>query len=207
MGQRITMIALALVWASCLAASPIGCCCPRRCGGCGTSECGYAEGAGQAACPHECDRYAARSNRHVPCCRTRRDPRIPGPRIVSTLPAPETEAPGYFQPVPTYPVFGPRSEEPDGIEPELQPLLPDGSPGMEDEPLPEPLRDSLSDEESGDEGVSNDEASDLKLAAPQQLVKHAGWKPAKKQSAQTDTPTRPCAKCTMTFRQPSSSQR
>jgi hypothetical protein len=207
MGRRTLMIALSLVWAGCLAASSVGCCCPRRCGGCGAAMAGYvgnAQGAGAA----DCDRYSARPYHHVGCCRPRRVPRIPGPRSISTLPPPESAAPSFFQPVPTYPVFGPRSEEPDGIEPVLQPLSPDDLPGMEDEPLPAPARNgAMSNDDSADQDISAGEATDLKLAAPQQLIKRAGWKPAKKQSPQAETPTRPCAKCTVTFRSPSSQSR
>jgi hypothetical protein len=176
---------------------------------------GYADGPGNSAdCP-ACDRYAGRTYRRFDCCRPRRDPRIPGPRVVSTLPAPEREAAGYFHPVPTYPVFGPRAEEADGIEPELQPL----SPGMESEPLPPPrggLRDGgLRDDEdlgndvsiddvSTDEDDSEQESGGLQLAAPQQLVKDSGWKAAKRRPGQATVPTRPP---TVTFRQPSSTAR
>jgi hypothetical protein len=112
--------------------------------------------------------------------------------------------------VPTYPVFGTRSEEPDGIEPELQPM----SPGMENEPLPAPsrrepddyLNDEMDDDLSADEDVDDlDQTSgELKLAAPQQLVQQAGWKRAGKQPAPVAVPTRPCANRAINFRQPSS---
>jgi hypothetical protein len=196
------MFALSLVCASYLVASSTGCC--GACGRCGSSMHGNADGG----CPSQCDRYAARPYRRFMCGRPRRDPRIPGPRVISTLP-PEPQAPGYFHPVPTYPVFGPRSEQPDGIEPDLQPMSPGGMPGMESEPLPAPPDADLSDDESmdGDNEVSDDEASPLQLAAPQQLTKHAGWKPAKKQPASVESATRPGAKCTVTFRQPSSQTR
>ena len=108
----------------------------------------------------QCDRYAARPYNHKVCCRAaRRDPRIPGPRIVSTLPAhPEMAAPGYFQPVPTYAVFGPRSEQPDGIEPQMQPLMPDEPSGLEGEPLPMPTRQDTG--EAGDAAVEDDEPAE-----------------------------------------------
>lgn len=206
-----------IVCASCLAASSAGCHGPRRCG---PSVNGYAAGPGQADCPAECDRYAGRTYRRFECCRPRRDPRIPGPRIVSTLPAPEREEPGYLYPVPTYPVFGPRSEEPDGIEPELQPM----SPGMEGEPLPPPSSrrmptDDMNDDDMSDDDMSDDlsanediddsdeESGELQLAAPQQLMQHAGWKPARRLKAPAEAPARPGAKRSITFRQPSSPAR
>lgn len=201
------MFALSLVFASCLAASTTGCCgpCCGR-GGCGSSMHGHVDGVGQDSCPSQCDRYAARPYRRFMCGRPRRDPRIPGPRVISTLP-PEPQAPDYFHPVPTYPVFGPRSEQPDGIEPELQPLSPGVMPGMEGEPLPAPADADLSDDESAEDAASDDEASPIQLAAPHQLTKRAGWKPAKKQSTPIDTATRPGAKCTVTFRHPLSQTR
>ena len=175
---------------------------------------GYAAGPGQADCPASSDRYASRTYRRFDCCRPRRDPRIPGPRLVSTLPVPEREAPGYLHPVPTYPVFGPRSEEADGIEPELQPMLPDGSPGTQGEPLPPPRNEGLL-EDDVDDDVSLEEADDdeeeergeLKLAAPKQLVQSAGWRPAKRQAVQGAAPTRPGASGSLSFRQASSSAR
>jgi hypothetical protein len=212
MGRQTMMTALSIVCASCLAASSAGCHGARRCCGCGPSAYGYAAGQDQANCPADCDRYASRTYRRFDCCRPRRDPRIPGPRVVSTLPAPEREAPGYLHPVPTYPVFGPRSEEPDGIEPELQPMLPSGSPRMQGEPLPPPEDDSLLEDDTDDdvsmeEADDDEENGDLKLAAPQQLVQHTGWKPARRQSAQAEAPTRRSANGSLSFRQPSSAAR
>lgn len=201
MGRRTSMIAFSLVGAACLAASSIGCCCPRRCGGCGPLMGGYADNGAQGECAPENDRYAARPYRRGPCCRPRRDPRIPGPRVVSTLAPAECEAPGYFSPVPTYPVFGPRSEEPDGIEPELQPLSPNGMDRMEGEPLPAPPQNSSVDEDAAaDDEISTDEGSDLQLAAPQQRVKHAGWKPAKRRAAEVEQTIRSTAKTSVTFK-------
>ena len=115
-------------------------------------------------------------------------------------------APSYFHPVPTYPVFGPRSEQPDGIEPTMQPLIPGESSEIEGEPLPPPSLGADDAMDEADDDLSDEESSDLKLAAPEQAVRHAGWKPAKKQSTQASSPTRSCAKCTVTFRQPSSTQ-
>lgn len=207
MGRR-TMIAFSLVFAAYLAASSVGCCCPRRCGGCGPSLGSYADNSAQGACAPENDRYAARPYRRGPCCRTRRDPRIPGPHVVSTLAPAECEAPGYFSPVPTYPVFGPRSEEPDGIEPELQPLPPDGIDGMEGELLPAPPRNGAVDDDSAaDDDISTDEGSELQLAAPQQRVKHAGWKPVRRQSAEAEKTIRSTAKTSVTFKPRQSSSR
>jgi hypothetical protein len=169
---------------------------------------GYSAGPGNGDCP-VCDRYASRVSRRFECCRPRRDPRIPGPRVVSTLPAPEREAPSYLHPVPTYPVFGPRSEEPDGIEPDLQPL----SPGLEGEPLPPPgglgdaSEDDPGDDVSLDEDDSEEDDDEPMLAPPQQLVKDSGWKAAKRQPDRTTAPTRPCATCTVTFKRPSSTAR
>lgn len=40
-------------------------------------------------------------------------------------PEPEPAAATYFHPVPMGPVFGPRSEQPDGVEAESTPLLPE----------------------------------------------------------------------------------
>jgi hypothetical protein len=154
----------------------------------------------------DCDPHSARVYHHRHCCGPIRDPRIPGPKIVSTLPAvPEMAAPGYFNPVPTYPVFGPRSEEPDGIEAEEQPLAPgDGS--MTGESLPEPRLPQDGNEEDSDEPEEDDEPSALKLSPPDQSVRQAGWKPARKQAVEKEMPTRPCAKCTVTFKQRSSSR-
>jgi hypothetical protein len=116
--------------------------------------------------------------------------------------------------VPTYPVFGTRAEEPDGVETELQPMLPNGSPRMQGESLPPPQDDSLLEDDLDDD-VSMEEADDdsgegngdLKLAAPQQLVQQAGWKPARRQSAPAAAPTRRSANGALSFRQPSSPAR
>jgi hypothetical protein len=47
----------------------------------------------------------------------------------------------------------------------------------------------------------------LQLAAPQQRVKHAGWKSAKKPSAEADKTTRLGAKSSVTFKPKLSSSR
>ena len=212
MYRRRASVGLALLAVAGLLAMSAGCHCPSCAGGCGdASTHGHVVG-GPSACDQRNDRYAPRVYHHkkVCCHAALRDPRTPGPRVVSTLPAePEMEAPGYFHPVPTYPVFGPRSEMSDGIEPQMQPLLPGDAPGLDGEPLPIPMpRDrGDGDEEAAEEPTLGDEPSALKLSAPGQSVRQTGWKPAKRQAAQTEAPTRPCAKCSISFRQPSSSRR
>lgn len=210
MCRRSGSIGLALLGAACFLPLLAGCHCPRCPGGCGDCTMqGYAVGG--PTCDKQCDRYAPRPYNHKVCCRAaHRDPRIPGPRIVSTLPAhPEMEAPAYFHPVPTYAVFGPRSEQPDGIEPQMQPLMPDDSSGFDGEPLPMPTRRDRDerDDESVEDDAPGEEPSALKLLAPGQSVRQTGWKPAKKQADQAEAPTRPSAKCSVSFRQPSSSPR
>lgn len=207
MCRRTATVGSALLWAACLIAMASGCRCGRLCGGCGACTQGYGANGWPPGCDKGSDRYAARP--YPPCakCRAaRRDPRIPGPRGVYTQPAPEAAAPSYFHPVPTYPVFGPRSEQPDGIEPQMQPLMPGESFDLDGEPLPPPrLRNrDTSDEEPADDDLSYPESSDLKLTAPEQTVQNAGWRPAKKQPAVAAAPSRPGTKSRVTFRQPSS---
>jgi len=197
MCRRCGLRGLSVTWAVCLLTAA----------GCAMRQCDFAPGDA-VGLRVACDPYASRVYHRKHCCRPRRDPRIPGPRVVSTLPAePEMAAPGYFQPVPTYPVFGPRSEEPDGIEPQMQQLMPDDG-SMQGETLPEPTLPA-DDGMQGDEDSSNesDEPSALKLRAPDQSVRQAGWKAARKQPVESEAATRPCAKCTVTFKQPSTSRR
>ncbi|HVX10039.1 MAG TPA: hypothetical protein VHC22_02445 [Pirellulales bacterium] len=169
--------------------------------GCSLHHCDYEPGEA-VGLRVACDPYAAKVYRRHPCRIPGRDPRIPGPRIVTTLPAaPEAAGPGYFNPVPTYPVFGPRSEEPDGLEPDMQQLDPDDG-TIEGEMLPPPAmsaeRPASDDEE---EESDEDESGGLRLAAPQQSMRQAGWRPARRQAAEPETATRPCATCTVRFRQ------
>lgn len=199
MGRRCGLLGLVTAWAACLLTVP----------GCALHRCDFAPGEA-VGLRVACDPHASRVYHCRDCCRPRRDPRIPGPRSVSTLPAqPEMAAPGYFQPVPTYPVFGPRSEEPDGIEPEMQPLMPDDG-SMEGETLPEPTEptdDTVQLEDAEEASDDGQVPSALALTAPGQSVRQTGWKAARKQSPEAAAATRPCAKCTVTFKSPASSQR
>ena len=200
MCRRCGLLGLVTAWAACLLTAP----------GCALHHCNFAPG--EAVGVHEsCDRHASHVYRRHDCCRPRRDPRIPGPHILSTLPAvPEMQGPSYFQPVPTYPVFGPRSEEPDGLEPAMQPLMPGDD--ADGETLPDPtMSDDVSqfddDEDAADDADDDEEPASLQLAAPRQTTRQAGWKPARIQPAESAAVTRPCAKCTSTFKARSSTQR
>ncbi|HET6880017.1 MAG TPA: hypothetical protein VFI31_07670 [Pirellulales bacterium] len=168
-------------------------------GGCAWHHCQFEPGEA-VGLRTDCDPHSARVYHRRPCCHGPfRDPRLPGPKIMSTEPAvPEMAAPGYFHPVPTYPVFGPHSEEPDGIETALQPLEPDDG-SMSDESLPEPREASLNDDEEDEDEA--EEQNPLRLAAPDQSVRQAGWKAARKPSLEEETPTRPCANCSVRFKQ------
>ncbi|HQU44062.1 MAG TPA: hypothetical protein PK867_14680 [Pirellulales bacterium] len=159
-------------------------------------------GCGPGGCDKRCDRYAARPKRRFDCRVGQKDPRIPGPRIISTLPRqqPEMTTPTFLYPVPTYPVFGPRSEEPDGIEPQLQPLMPEDAEQIESEPLPMPNESAAPDDEEEYDDLTDGGSSALQLAAPKQTVEQAGWKPAKTRGTEASRVSRPCAKCGVTFR-------
>jgi hypothetical protein len=188
MCRRRGLLGLATAWAVCVLTAA----------GCSLHHCDFAPGEA-VGLRSACDPHASHVYRRKNCCRPRRDPRIPGPHIVSTLPAvPEMQGPSYFQPVPTYPVFGPRSEEPDGIAPEMQQLMPgDGTDG---DTLPEPRDEVSQDDDTEDSADEDEEPGTLQLAAPNQSTRQAGWKPAQRQSVETKTATRPCAKCTVTFK-------
>lgn len=226
MCRRTAAVGLALLWSIASLAMSSGCCGIGCCGGGRRIPLLGNAVDGQPGCDSHCDRYAPQVYHHNRC-HTVRDPRIPGPRDINTLPAePEMEAPNYFHPVPTYPVFGPRSEQPDGIDPQLQPLLPRDT--IDGESLPAPmLRQSDApdeqyeqfeqDDQSADSDMSDGVLSDSEpmdgptLSSAGKVVGRAvsqtGWKPAKKQTARMESPTRPCPNCSVTFRRPSSIQR
>lgn len=110
--------------------------------------------------------------------------------------------PSFFVPVPTYPVFGPRSEQPDGVDSQLQPVISDGVEQFEAEPLPVPAdRSALPEEqeEEDDDDLTDRSSSGLRLAAPTQTVAEGGWKPAKNRLKDTAA-SRPCAKCSVSFK-------
>lgn len=200
MRRRCGSLLLAWAWTACLLSTESGCALHR---------CNFERGEALGL-RTDCDPHSSHIYRHYYCHAPFRDPRIPGPKIVSTLPAvPEMAATSNFCPLPTYPVFGPRSEEPDGIDMEMQPLRPgDGS--IEEESLPEPaLPDGEMEDDQVDDvdaEVSEEEGPALELAAPGQSVKQVGWKAARK--GPTEEPvSRPCAKCTVTFKRPSALQR
>ncbi|MGH7137320.1 MAG: hypothetical protein ACREHD_16375 [Pirellulales bacterium] len=60
--------------------------------------------------------------------------------------------------------------------------------------------------EDVDAEVSEEEEPALELAAPRQSVKQAGWKAARKGPIEEPV-SRPCSKCTVTFKRPSAIER
>ena len=106
-------------------------------------------------------------------------------------------APSFFVPVPTYPVFGPRSEQPDGIDSQLQPVISNGVEQFEAEPLPMPADESAVPEEEEEDDLT-DRSPALQLTAPTQTVAASGWKA--KNHVKDSAANRPCAKCSVTFR-------
>lgn len=187
---RYGSLVRAWAWAACVLSANVGCALHR---------CHFDRGEALGLHP-DCDPHSAQIYRHNYCCSPFRDPRLPGPKVVSTLPAmPEMAGPSTFSPVPTYPVFGPRAEEPDGFDPQMLQLLPaDGSASI-DEPFAAP---SLAESDEMVDGEDLDEESDpseLSVPVPGRSVEQAGWKPAHKRPAD-EAAARPCAKCTATFK-------
>lgn len=190
MCRRSGSLARAWTLTACLLSANVGCALHR---------CNFDRGEALGLRP-DCDPHSARIYRHNYCCGPFRDPRLPGPKVVSTLPAvPEMAADSNFCPIPTYPVFGPRAEESDGIDPQMLPLLPAEGTISDGEPLAGPSL-SVSDETADSEELDDeDETSDLPLSAAGQSVEQAGWKPARKRPVE-ETASRPCATCTLNFK-------
>lgn len=197
MRRQSAPLARAWALAACLLSANVGCALHR---------CNFDRGEALGLHP-DCDPHSPHVYHHNCCPSPFRDPRTPGPRIVSTLPpAPEMAADSNFCPLPTYPVFGPRSEEPDGFDPQMLPLLPGDGPAGDEQPLPEPNM-SASDETTDVEDFDEvEDASELRLAAPAQSAKQAGWKPARKRPVE-ETASRPCATCTLNFKRPAAARR
>lgn len=121
----------------------------------------------------------------------------PPPLDAELTPDPEPAGPSYFHPVPTRPVFGPRSEQPDGID--GQTLIPLPAPAQEAQPmmplLPAPdAGDSKDDDTSIDEPPS-DAAPDpssstrfrLRRLPKGREAKLTGWKAASTSAARKRT--------------------
>lgn len=190
MCRRSGSLARAWALAACLLSVNVGCALHR---------CHFDRGEALGLHP-DCDPHSPRVYHHNYCCGPFRDPRMPGPRIVSTLPAvPEMAADDNFCPVPTYPVFGPRSEEPDGFDPQMLPLLPAGEPMDDGEPLGGPALSVRGETIDAEEFDEEEDTSDLRLAAPAQSVEQAGWKPARNRPVE-ETASRPCATCRPNFK-------
>lgn len=171
--------------------------------GCALHHCNFDRG--EAVGLHtDCDPHSPQVYHRHDCCRIFRDPRTPGPRVVSTLPAePEMAADSHFAPVPTYPVFGPHSEEPDGFDPQMLPLSPEGAPlGAGRSPVGPRL--SASDEIVDDAELDAEELDDRQepaplLAAPAQRAGQDGWKPANKRAIEAMA-GRNCPTCKPNFK-------
>ncbi len=112
----------------------------------------------------------------------------PPPLAPELSPDPEPAGPSYFHPLPTRPVFGPRSEQPDAIE--GQSLLPVPAPSHGAEPimplLPPPTADGAEQEEDSleqepDGGAPDaDSSTGLRRLPAEREAETAGWKAAKK---------------------------
>ncbi|HEX5443903.1 MAG TPA: hypothetical protein VFW87_08755 [Pirellulales bacterium] len=119
----------------------------------------------------------------------------PPPLAPELSPDPEPAGPSYFHPLPTRPVFGPRSEQPDAIE--GQSLLPVPTPSHGAEPLlpllPPPAAkesdeaeradDGPVEQDSGDGGPDADSSTELRRLPAERDAQTSGWKAAKKGQA------------------------
>lgn len=190
MCRRSGLLAWARALAACVLSANVGCALHR---------CHFDRGEAVGLHP-DCDPHSPRVYHHNYCCGPFRDPRTPGPRIVSTLPPePEMAADSNFCPVPTYPVFGPRAEESDGFDPQMLPLVPPGDMLEEGQPVSGPSLSVLGETIEAEDFDEEEDASELQLAAPAQTVQQAGWKPAKARSVE-ETASRPCTACTPRFK-------
>ncbi|HEX7448651.1 MAG TPA: hypothetical protein VF306_13960 [Pirellulales bacterium] len=120
----------------------------------------------------------------------------PPPLAAEMSPDPEPAGPSYFHPLPTRPVFGPRSEQPDAIE--GQSLLPVPAPSHDAEPMipllpppssdePEKTDDGPLEQEPDDGGPGADSSTGLRRLPDSREAQAAGWKAAKKQVARKRT--------------------
>jgi hypothetical protein len=135
-------------------------------------------------------------------------------------PEPEETAPTYFHPVPMGPVFGPRSEQPDGIEEEAKPLSPEMLPplppsatpllpipqsmpverGPGGELLPPASSEELGDEPDEDPPAGNEASNrpsragrgQLRFPASSSAAVVTGWR-----VAQPRTTAASCANCSL----------
>lgn len=130
-------------------------------------------------------------------------------------PDPEPAGPSYFHPVPTQPVFGPRSEQPDAIE--APTLIPLPAPTEEDDSMAPLLTPPSSDQSEADEPDTDepptktapDTGSSTKLRrlpAPG-ATELTGWKAktpkARKRTVRSTPPAKkkpPCPHCSVTFK-------
>lgn len=119
----------------------------------------------------------------------------PPPLDAELSPDPEPAGPSYFHPVPTRPVFGPRSEQPDAIE--GQTLMPLPVPAQEAQPmtplLPAPDADDLKEGDTSIEEPPSDAAPDtgsstsLRRLPEGREAKLTGWKAASTSAARKRT--------------------
>lgn len=116
----------------------------------------------------------------------------PPPLAPELSPDPEPAGPSYFHPVPTRPVFGPRSEQSDAIE--GQSLLPLPAPSRDAEPmiplLPPPATDEPADAGDGPleqdpdgGGPGEDSSTGLRRLPDSGNAQPTGWKAVKTKTA------------------------